>query len=75
MPSVPNSCKGDDPKPFHTQVEAYLRAPGPERKAAASAFWAAFEDLRSCYYTYAPEFIPPLKDDEILLLKASPGAV
>ena len=63
MPSAPNSCKGSVPNPFHTQVEAYLRAPGSERKAAAASFWAAFEDLRCCYCTYAPDFIAPEVDD------------
>ena len=58
-----SDCKATDP--FHAQVEAYLRAPGADRKAAASIFWACFEDLRSCYVTYAPVFTPPLTDEHL----------
>lgn len=53
---------------FNARVAEYLSLPcatsasGPGRKAAASAFWPAFEDFRICYYTYAPDFIPPLTD-------------
>jgi len=54
-------CQG-----FQSKVDEYLgAASGPRRKAAAIAFWAAFEDFRSCYYTYSPEFIPPLTDDDM----------
>jgi hypothetical protein len=48
---------------FNARVEQYLCASGRGHRAAASAFWAAFEDFRACYYTYAPEFIPPPTDD------------
>ena len=48
---------------FNARVEEYLSASGPGRRAVASAFWAAFEDFRSCYYTYSPDFIPPLTDE------------
>ena len=48
---------------FHAKVDEYLGASGPRRKAAATAFWAAFEDFRSCSYTYCPDFIPPLTGD------------
>lgn len=56
-----STCKG----PFHAHVQAYLLASGPERKAAASAFWACFEDLRSWYTAYAPIFTPPLADEKL----------
>lgn len=48
---------------FNAGVEEYLGVSGSGRKAVASVFWAAFEDFRSCYYTYAPDFIPPLTDE------------
>ena len=57
--------KGCTSDPFHAHVQAYLLAPGPERQAAASAFWACFEDLRSWYNAYAPIFTPPLADEKL----------
>ena len=47
---------------FNASVTEYLCASGRGHRAAAGAFWAAFEDFRACYYTYAPGFIPPLTD-------------
>ena len=55
------------PQPSHFISEwgAYLRAPRPEREAAAATFWAAFGEFWSCYQTYAPIFIQRLEDEAI----------
>ena len=42
---------------FNTRVAEYLSLPCADERV-----WAAFEDFRICYYTYAPDFIPPLTD-------------